>query len=182
MHDTDEEELKPPAPEAESLTLDQIKAEQEAMIDYKDKYLRVLADSENTKRRLQKEKQDMMRFAIDHVLTDILVPIDQLENALGFASQMQGEVKNWAIGFEMILNQFKEVLTSHGITAFTSEGELFNPLKHEAVESEETDTAPEGTILKEFLKGYKSGDRIIRVARVKVAKKKKTEEENNHDN
>ncbi|MGR3973592.1 MAG: nucleotide exchange factor GrpE [Candidatus Rhabdochlamydia sp.] len=174
MNDTDHEEITPLYPENEP-------AAQEESVNYKDKYLRILAESENTKRRLQKEKQDMMRFAIDHVLTDILVPIDQLENALGFASQMSAEVKNWAIGFEMILNQFKEVLNSHGIHAFSSEGEMFDPLRHEAVESEVNDTVVEGTILKEFLKGYKSGDRIIRAARVKVAKNTKKEEENNHD-
>lgn len=143
----------------------------EEVVDYKDKYLRLLADVENTRRRMQKEKQDMMRYAMDTVLSDILSPVDQLENALKFADQMSGEVKNWAMGFQMILNQFKEVLSSNGVTPFASEGEHFDPAKHEAVEMEETDAAPDGTILKEFVKGYKSGDRILRAARVKVAKK-----------
>lgn len=143
----------------------------EEVIDYKDKYLRLLADVENTRRRLQKEKQEMMRYAIDTVIGDILAPMDQLENALKFASEQPGDVKNWAMGFQMILGQFKEILTSNGITAFVSEGELFDSTKHEAVEIEETNEVPDGTILKEFIKGYRSGDRIVRVARVKVAKK-----------
>ncbi len=143
----------------------------EEVVDYKDKYLRLLADVENTRRRLQKEKQDMMRYAIDTILSDVLTPIDQLENALKFADQMSGEVKNWALGFQMILSQFKEVLTSNGVTEFASVGEFFDPSKHEAVEIEETDAAADGIILKEFVKGYRSGDRILRAARVKVAKK-----------
>lgn len=149
----------------------------EEIPDYKDKYLRQLAEIENTKRRLQREKQDTVRFAIDNVLSDILGPIDQLENALKFTDQLSPEVKNWALGFQMILNQFKEVLASHGVTAFVSEGEMFDPSKHEAIEIEETDTLPDGKILKEFVKGYRSGDRIVRVARVRVAKKNHKKEE-----
>ena len=145
------------------------------VVDYKDKYLRLLADFENTRRRLQKEKQDMMRYAIDTVLSDILTPIDQLENALKFAGQMSDDVKNWAFGFQMILSQFKEILSSSGVTEFVSVGEHFDPAKHEAVETEETDKAADGTILQEFVKGYRSGDRILRAARVKVAKKKENE-------
>ncbi|MGD0664168.1 MAG: nucleotide exchange factor GrpE [Rhabdochlamydiaceae bacterium] len=143
----------------------------EEIIDYKDKYLRLLADVDNTRRRMQKEKHDMMRYAMDNVISDLLAPIDQLENALKFADQMSGEVKNWAMGFQMILNQFKEVLSSNGITPFVSEGEFFDSSKHEAVETEETDAVPDGIVLKEFIKGYRSGDRVIRAARVKVAKK-----------
>lgn len=143
----------------------------EEAIDYKDKYLRLLADVENTRRRMQKEKQDMMRFTIDTVLADILNPIDQLENALKFADQMSGDIKNWALGFQMILTQFKEILASNGVSPFVSEGEHFDPAKHEAVEMEETNEIPDGTVIKEFVKGYRSGDRIIRAARVKVAKK-----------
>jgi molecular chaperone GrpE len=147
----------------------------EEVVDYKDKYLRLLADMENTRKRMLKEKQDMMRFAIDTVLSDLLNPIDQMENALKFADQMSEEVKNWAIGFQMILSQFKEILNSNGITPFVSEGEFFDPASHEAVETEETDAFPDGIILKEFVKGYRSGNRIIRAARVKVAKKIKGE-------
>jgi len=146
--------------------------------DYKDKYLRLLAEGENARRRLQKEKQDMMRFCIDNILSDILTPIDQLESALHFAGEASGDVKNWALGFQMILSQFKEILSSHGVTSFVSEGEFFDPTKHEAVEVEETDAKPDGTILKEFVKGYKSRDRTLRPARVKVAKKITKQEEN----
>jgi molecular chaperone GrpE len=136
----------------------------------KDKYLRLLAEMENMRKRIQKEKQENARFATENVISEFLSPLDNFENALKFAEQMPGEIRNWALGFQMILNQFKEVLNTHGISAFTSEGMPFDPHKHEAVETEETETVPEGTILQEFVRGYKSGDRTIRPARVKVAK------------
>ena len=145
----------------------------ESQEDYKDKYLRLLAESENMRKRMQKERQEMTRFAIENVLADVITPMDNLENALTAATNMSPEIKNWAYGFQMILGQFKDVLQEHGVTAFKSEGEFFNPHKHEAVESEESETAAPGTILQEYVKGYQCGDRIIRVARVKVAKEKK---------
>jgi len=145
--------------------------------DFKEKYLRLLADTENTRKRMQKEKQEMTRFAIENVITEVLLPIDTFENALGFTEQMSEDTRNWARGFEMILSQFKEILHNHNIVAFHSKGEMFDPHKHEAVEVEETHDHPDGTILEEFLKGYKSGDRTLRAARVKVAKTPQQESE-----
>ena len=158
-----------------------VKALEEELKEYKDKYLRLLAEMENARKRMQKEKQENSRFSVENVISEFLAPLDNFENALGFAENMPGEVRNWASGFHMILNQFKEVLNNHGVSAFKSEGTLFDPHKHEAVETEETDKAPEGTVLQEFVSGYKSGDRTIRPARVKVSKapiQKNQEKEN----
>ncbi|NGX38955.1 MAG: Protein GrpE [Chlamydiae bacterium] len=138
--------------------------------DFQDKYFRLLAEMENTRKRIQKEKHEMTRFAIENVLSEVLLPIDTLESALGFIDQMSEDTRNWAKGFDMILSQFKEILGNHNVVAFHSQGEAFDPHRHEAVEVEETHEHTEGTILQEFLKGYKSGDRILRAARVKVAK------------
>jgi molecular chaperone GrpE len=163
---TEEEKIEEPeivdTPEAE-----QPKFQKE---DFQDKYFRLLAEMENSRKRMQKEKHEMTQFAIENVISEILLPIDTLESALGFTDQMSEETKNWVKGFEMILTQFKEILSNHNILAFHSKGEQFNPHKHEAVEMEETLEHPEGMILQEFLKGYKSGERVLRAARVKVAK------------
>jgi molecular chaperone GrpE len=137
--------------------------------DYREKYLRLLAEIDNTRKRMQKEKQEMTRFAVENVISDILLPIDNLENALQSTQNMSPEVRNWAQGFLMILGQFKDVLSNHGVTVFHSEGEQFDPHRHFAIETEETDEKPEGTILKEYVKGYRSGEHIVRPARVKVA-------------
>ncbi len=141
--------------------------------EYKDKYLRLLAEMENSRKRMIKEKQEAVRFGIENVLADVIGPMDSLENALKSAENLSGEVKNWAVGFQMILAQFKEALHQHGATPFVSEGEVFDPHFHEAVEVEESDDVPEGTILKEFVKGYRCGEHVIRAARVKVSKKMK---------
>lgn len=165
---TQEQNETPNAHEVGEVKTDQEKAQQE-LEDYKDKYLRLLAEMDNTRKRMQKEKQEAIRFGTENALADFLNPIDHLENALNSAASMSDEVRNWAQGFQMIAQQFKEALNQHGITAFSSNGNMFDPNLHYAIETEEKEKTPEGTILQEFVKGYKSGNRTIRPARVKVA-------------
>ncbi len=166
----DPAETKEPAADALSV--------EEELKQHKEKYLRLLAEMENSRKRMQKEKQEMTRFAIENVLAEVLEPLDSFESALSFAQQSSEEVRNWAMGFQMILSQLKDVLNQNGVTSFHSAGMLFDPYKHEAVEIEETYEFPEGTIIQEFVKGYKCGDRTIRAARVKVAKTPSSETEN----
>jgi molecular chaperone GrpE len=141
-----------------------------------EKNLRLLAEMENTRKRMQKDKQDTTRFAVQNVIGEFLSPLDNFENAFSFTHQASEEVKNWAKGFEMILTQFKDVLASHHVTSFASEGTLFDPHLHEVIEVEETEKHEEGMIIQEFIRGYKCGERILRPAKVKVAKKPAKEE------
>lgn len=138
--------------------------------EYKDKYLRALADADNLQKRLQKERQDQIQYAVENVITELLDPIDHFENALKFTQHSSEEVKNWAIGFQMILTQFKDALASIGVVPFISEGMPFNPHLHEAVEMVPTNEHPAGIVITESIRGYKMGDRTIRPARVKVSK------------
>lgn len=149
------------------IELEQIKKEAS---EYKDKYLRSIAEAENLRKRLHKERHDMTQLAIQGVMTDFLNPIDHLENALAFTSNMSDEVKNWATGFKMILNQFKDVLASNDVHPFKSVGMPFDPHNHEAVEMIETKEHPPGTVIEESIRGYKMGSKTIRPARVKVSK------------
>lgn len=163
-----EEQISPPSTEPQKCE-DELK-------EYKEKYLRLLAEVDNMRKRMQKEKQEMTRFAVDNVIGEILSPIDNLENALQFTQHMSDEMRNWAQGFQMILGQFKDVLSNHGVTAFQSEGKQFDPHMHFAIETEETDKKPEGIILKEYVKGYRHGEHIVRPARVKVAARPETKQ------
>ena len=83
---------------------------------------------------------------------------------------MSEDVKHWALGFQMILSQFKDVLASNGIKAFDSKGSAFDPHSQEAIEMIDTTEFPPGTVVEECVRGYRMGDRVIRPARVKVAK------------
>ncbi len=139
--------------------------------DFKDKYLRTLADMENTKKRLAQEKEGMITYAIDSMLAEFIAPLDNLDGALSYTDNLSNEVKNWAEGFKMISAQFKEILEKHGVIPFVSVGKKFDTHYHEAIEVEETDKYEDNTVISEKSKGYLHGKRVLRVAQVKVAKK-----------
>lgn len=160
----------PRAPKMLTISDLELEALRKELAETKDKYLRGLAESENARKRLQKEKQEMIQYSIQSIVADFLTPIDHMENALGFAQQMSDDVKHWAVGFQMILSQFKDVLSNNGVSSFVSEGTPFDPHRHEAIEMVETNKVPPGIVVEESLKGYAMGDKIIRPARVKVSK------------
>jgi len=164
----EEEEVVPPVlvsiPEQE---LEQIKNDAET---YRDKYLRLLAEADNTRKRLSRESQELIQRAVQNVVLDFLNPIDHLENALRFTEHASEETRHWALGFQMILNQFKDALATQGVVGFDSVGEPFDPHQHEAVEVVPTDEQPPGTVLTESVRGYKMGNKTIRPARVTVSK------------
>lgn len=170
--DEQEEDFKSASvnPKQILMTDEELRTLQKELLEYKDKYLRLLADSENARKRLQKERQELTRYAVESLVVDILRPIDNLENALRFAQDMSEEVRNWAFGFQMILAQFKDVLVQNGITSMDSLGKSFDPHDHEALEMIESTAQPAGTIIEVCTPGYKMGDRTIRAAKVKVVK------------
>ncbi|CRX39052.1 nucleotide exchange factor GrpE [Estrella lausannensis] len=144
----------------------------------KDKYLRILAESENARKRLIKEKQEQIQYALQNVVCDFLAPIDQLEMALKHSNHASTETRQWVIGFEMILAHFKDALAANNVYPYVSVGTAFDAHLHEAVEMVVTAEHPEGIVVEESLKGYKMGDRVIRPARVKVSKSPEQKEEN----
>jgi molecular chaperone GrpE len=176
------EESKKPR-EAKMINITDIELEtlKNELRECQDKYVRYLAESENARKRMAKEKHELIQYALQNLIVDFLDPIDHFENALKFTHLMSDEVKNWALGFQMILGQFKDVLSNNSVEAFASVGTQFDPHLHEAVEVVNTNEHPPGTVVEENLRGFKMGDRIIRPARVKVAKpveeKKPKEEE-----
>lgn len=139
--------------------------------EYKEKYFLQLAESENMRKRLQKEKQESIHFAIGNLIADFLGPIDHMESALTHTQNMSEEVKHWGLGFQMILSQFKDALSGNGVTAIDTKGKRFDPMLHDAVETVEAEGVDDGVIVEECSKGYKMGERVIRPSRVKVTKK-----------
>lgn len=153
--------------------LNELKTELE---EYRDKYFRQLAETENLRKRLLKEKDELVQYAIRNMICDFLHPIDNMENALGFTEQASEEVKHWAHGFKMILTQFKDVLANQGVRSFQSEGKRFDPHYHDAVDTVDTHDHEPGIVLEEILKGYSIGDKTLRPARVTVSKSPANEE------
>ena len=159
----------PPGEERERL-LQQLKdAEQQ-----RDQYIRAIAEFENTKKRLQREKEEFARFAAEQVIRELLPILDGLNQAL-VAVDKQSDQQAIIKGVHLIYRQLLGLLQNEGVQRIPTIGERFDPHKHEAVGQVELDDGAadaEGTIVEEIQAGYTMHGKIVRPALVKVAKRK----------
>ncbi|WP_339157400.1 nucleotide exchange factor GrpE [Paenibacillus sp. FSL W8-0186] len=130
--------------------------------------LRAQADFDNFRRRTQKEKEELGKYASAKLITELLPVIDNFERAI--ASGEQGtDVSSYAKGVEMIFRQLEGVLGNEGLKAMETVGEPFNPEFHQAIMQVESDEHEEGIVVEEVQKGYMLKDKVIRPAMVKVS-------------
>jgi len=135
-----------------------------------DLYLRQRAELENFRKRSQREKEDLARFANENLLRDLLPVLDNLERALDHARKEGETGKGLLEGVQMTLSQFQKLLEKFGVSAVDAMGEPFNPAWHEAMgQLESTEHAP-NTVIQEMQKGYVLNERLLRPALVLVAK------------
>ena len=126
-----------------------------------DKYLRVLAEYDNYRKRSQKEREGVFSEAVSVTVSALLPVLDNLQRAE--ASAQDGK------GAHMIVKQFIEILEKMKVAPFGEPGEQFDPNLHHAIQHVEDEDAEENTIYEVMLKGYMIGDRVLRPALVKVA-------------
>jgi len=141
--------------------------------EYLASWQRVQADFSNFKKRAEREKEEVTKFANAELVASLLPVIDDLERALDNASGKLAGL-TWVEGIRLIYRKFLSILEAHGLSAIEAEGKDFDPSLHEAVLYEEGE---EGKVLAELQKGYKFHDRVIRPAMVKVGKGNKEEKE-----
>ena len=139
--------------------------------DYQDKMLRLQADFENTRKRIEKEKQDFIKFANEGILSELLNILDDLERTVELAQSHHQDLPAFLKGVEMILAHLYEMLKEYGIKPIEAQGKLFDPHFHEALMQIENKELPEHTVVEELQKGYLLNDRVIRTAKVKVSKR-----------
>lgn len=130
--------------------------------------LRTQADFDNFRRRTQKEKEDLAKYASSLLITELLPVIDNFERALSTGTD-NPEVSSYAKGVEMIFRQLEGVLKAEGLEEMNSVGQPFNPEYHQAIMQVESDEYEEGIVVEEVQKGYKLKDRVLRPAMVKVS-------------
>ena len=150
----EKEPEKPAEPSADAL----LKAE-------KDRYLRLLAEYDNYRKRSSKERESIYQDVRADTVTKFLPVYDNLVRALDQATCDEAYRK----GVEMIMTQLRDILSRMGVTEIESLGQKFDPALHNAVMHEEDETKGEGEIVQELQRGFKMGDKVIRFAMVKVA-------------
>ena len=140
---------------------------QKQLDEKNDQYLRLAAEYDNFRKRSQKEKEAIYSECKSSIISELLAVIDNFERCVEFNENTSYE--DYRKGVDMTYKQFTAALTKLGIESFGEEGESFDPNLHNAVMHEENEDLPENTISKVLMKGYKTGDKIIRTAVVAVA-------------
>lgn len=144
---------------------------QKRLKESEDKYLRLYAEFENYKKRMVKDREEIRLGSQERLLRELLEVKDHLELALDHANQSPGtsEPQGLKEGVSLTLRQMSQFLEKSGVVELKSLGTPFNPAQHEAIGQADSDS-PSGTIVQEFQKGYLFYDRLLRPARVMVAK------------
>jgi molecular chaperone GrpE len=143
--------------------------------EYFDKWIRLQAEFENYKKRIQKEKSDQMRFGNEALLRAVLPVLDNLERAIEHGKNAR-EAGPLLAGVEITLRQLLNALEQFGVKPILAAGEVFDPEKHEAVSQMESDFESD-RVISEVQKGYLFHERLLRPAKVIVSRAKPGAEE-----
>ena len=134
---------------------------------------RANADYANFKKETESGRKEDLRFASKRLIRDTLPVLDSYDLAKGNKEAWEKVDQNWRIGIEYIFGQLVSVLSDEGAVQYGKEGERFDPSLHESIELVDTDDeSKDGKVAQVLQSGYKMGDTILRVARVKVYEKK----------
>lgn len=165
----DEQNLEPqdPAAASDAGTADPSPLQKERD-DLYDRLLRKTAEFDNFRKRVERDRKDMIEWAAADVLNDLLSIVDDFERAL--AAPAPPAAQSFKAGLELINRQLGELLKKRGVTPVDALGADFDPHLHQAVAYEEVSGAREGEVVGVLARGYKLGDRLLRPAMVKVAK------------
>ena len=156
------------APEAEKTEEKSEKKTEEKADDGNEKYVRLMAEFQNYKKRVAKEKNDIREYATEKLVMELLPVLDNFERAL--AASAEDDPAGYAKGMELIFTQMVTELQKSGLAEVEAEGQDFDPTKHNAVMTEENEELESGKVSKVLQKGYALNDKVIRPSMVAVTK------------
>jgi molecular chaperone GrpE len=144
-----------------------------------DKYLRAYAEMDNMRKRMEREREDIVKYGKTSLLKDSLVVYDSIEKGILMGRESHFKKKDFIQGMEMMGKLFLEVLKRHSVEPIETKGVVFDPHYHEAMLQVDTGDMESGMVMEEFEKGFKIHDRVLRPAKVSVSRRleKKDKEE-----
>ena len=164
-----QEELLSQEPSSATQGQDALKADQDKQ-DYKDKYMRLLAEFDNMRKRHERERSDLIKYAHEEVIIECLKIYEDLERSLHAFKSKEGMDANLVKGLDMVYNSMRELMNQYDVKPLEVKGKPFDPNTQEVLMQQETSEFPDGVVMEELGKGYTLGDRVVRTAKVKVAK------------
>ncbi|MBZ9570915.1 nucleotide exchange factor GrpE [Methanobrevibacter sp. TMH8] len=161
-----EKELKIKSEELANIEKD-LEDKNNEILEYVSHIQRLQADFENFKKQSEKQKEDIIKFANETLIINLLDSYEDLNRAL---EQSKNE-KELREGVELIYSKLKNTLEKEGLKEIPAEGEKFDPFKHEALMAEASEDYENGEIMDELMKGYSLKDKVIKYSKVRVCKK-----------
>jgi molecular chaperone GrpE len=150
-----------------------VKEEKKEEVDFKAKYFYIAAEMDNYRKRMEREKENLVKYGNERVLRDLLEVADNFERTIGMLKGDQDQkVKNLVVGLDMIQKQFIDTMGKHGLTPIQSIGKEFDPNFHEAMAQEYAEGKKPNEVIKEFQKGYTLNGRVVRASKVVVSSDK----------
>ena len=146
---------------------DKVAKLEEEVNTWKTDYYKVFADMENSKRRLEKEHQNSMKFMMQDFIEELLPVVDNFERSLNVQEPSE-EIQTFLKGYQMIFDQLMAILEKNGVEAIEAQGKEFDPNFHQAVMTTNDENFDSNIVVEELQKGYKLKDRVIRASLVKV--------------
>lgn len=146
-----------------------LKESKEKAAKAQDDVLRKRAEAENFRKRMEREKAEVVKFGHEKMAQELLPVLDSLEKALEHADESH-DFKDLLEGVELVMRQFLQALEKFGIRVLDAKGQPFNPHEHEAVGQIESTDHPPDSVIHEHRRGYKMHDRLLRPAMVTVSK------------
>jgi len=147
---------------------EQIRLKDDELLKQKDTFLREKAELDNFKKRLTKEKEDFVQFANERLLKEVIQIEDNMERAMTASNATLESIQE---GVEMIQKQFATFLKNQKVKPIEALGKPFDPNLHEVLNQQESEEHEENTVIQEYSKGYTLNGRILRSAKVVIAKK-----------
>jgi molecular chaperone GrpE len=142
-------------------------------VDYKTKFFYVAAEMENLRKRFDREKDQLLKYGQEKILSDMIEVMDNFERTVEMLKFDEDQkVKNIVFGLDMVKKIFTDAMSKHGLVALESVGKDFDPNFHEAMTQEYVEGKRPNEIIKEFQRGYTLNGRLIRAAKVVVASDK----------
>ncbi len=164
------DDLQTPAPPPDDLNFEIERLTKEAA-EFKDKYLRAMAEMENVRRRAEREKADLIKYSLETVFKDFLPALDSLEQALpegGNGHAAAASTASYLEGMAMVKKLLLDVFRKHGLEAISAQGATFDPNLHQAIQRIDSDQVDKETVGNEFARGYMLNGRLLRPAIVSV--------------
>ena len=171
----DSENNKTPDPREETTeeesNVKEIKPEKKEEVDFKSKYYYLAAEMDNMKKRFSREKENIIKYGSEKILSSVIEVVDDFDRTLSaLQDEKEEKIVNIISGVDMVRNKLLDCLTKSGLEPIDSMGKIFDPNFHEAMAMQPAEGKKEQEIITEFQRGYMLNGRLLRAAKVIIAK------------